>query len=216
MTRSFKYLIIVLGQILILLSISNYCFSQSKYKITYGDLDTISISVERFMQQKQLKIPDGLFIDSAFVYFSIPNQTAIVVVKYFPNYDSINFKKYSAILIPGSTVNFEVFIKDENHKSFAVQLSYLFNSMADRNIISSSPKYLEWVKLREFNYITGTIYFSGNYFRNVVAFRIQKDKSEELKKLFDRCAIGTVITFENTSYRNDQGILVTRNDSFMF
>ena len=217
MTKTSHFIIAVLGQILIMLSLSNHTFSQSTYKITYGNLDTNRIFVEDFKNQKQLKSPDGIFIDSAFAYFSIPGHNAISVVEYLPKFDSVKFHKYSDILVPGATVIFKVFITDKNHKSSPVQLSYMFYSMTKGNInFPSSPQYLEWKKLRNLNYLSGTIYFSGTYFPNVIVFSIQQGKNEELKKLFDRCAIGTVITFDNTSYKDDKGILVTRNDSFTF
>ena len=220
MTKTSHFLIAVLGQTLIMLSLSSHTLSQSTYKITYGNLDTnrISrISVEEFNNQKQLKAPDGIFIDSAFAYFSIPGQTAIALVEYLPKFDSIRFHKYSDLLVPGATVIFSVFIKDKNHKSDSVQLSYMFYSMTKGNIkFPSSPQYLESKKITDLHYVSGTIYFSGTYFPNVISYRIQQGKSDGLKKLFERCAIGTVVTFDNVSYKDEKGILVTRNDSFTF
>ncbi|MBP8115083.1 MAG: hypothetical protein KAY50_06990 [Chitinophagaceae bacterium] len=217
MTKTSQILVVSLGQTLMMLFLSTLAFSQSKYKITYGDLDTNRISVEEFKNQKQLKSPDGMSIDSAVVYFSIPGQTAIALVQYLPKFDSFRFRKYSDKLVPGATVIFSVFIKDKNHKSVSVQLNYLFYSMTKGNInFPSSPQYLEWKKLTDLNYVSGTIYFSGTYFPNVISFRIQQDKKDELKNLFGRCAIGTVITFDNVSYKDEKGILVTRNDSFTF
>ncbi len=217
MTKTSHFLITVLVQTLIMLFSSNHTFSQSTYKITYGNLDTNRISVEEFKNQQQLKSPDGIFIDSALAYFSIPGQNAIAVVEYLPKFDSVKFRKYSDILVPGATVIFKVFVAEKNHKSIPVQLSYVFYSMTKGNInLPSSPQYLEWKKLRDLNYLSGTIYFSGNYFPNVIAFNIKQGKTDELKKLFDRCAIGSVITFDNTSYKDDKGILVKRNDSFTF
>ena len=220
MTKTSHFLIAVLGQTLIMLSLSSHTLSQSTYKITYGNLDTnrISrISVEEFNNQKQLKAPDGIFIDSAFAYFSIPGQTVIALVEYLPKFDSIRFHKYSDMLVPGATVIFSVFIKDKSHKSDSVQLNYMFYSMTKGNInFPTSPQYLEWKKLTDLNYLSGTIYFSGTYFPNVISFKIRKSKKNELKELFGRCAIGTVITFDNVSYKDDKGILVTRNDSFTF
>lgn len=218
MTKTSHFLIAVLGQTLIMLSLSSHTLSQSTFKITYGSLDTnrISrISVEEFNNQKQLKAPDGIFIDSAFAYFSIPGQTVIAVVEYLPKFDSIRFHKYSDMLVPGATVIFSVFIKDKNHKSDTVQLNYMFYSMKGKSI-SSSTQNLEWKKITDVNYLSGTIYFSGTYFPNVISLRIQQDKKDELKELFGRCAIGTVITFDNVSYKDENGILVTRSDSFTF
>jgi hypothetical protein len=218
MTKTSHFLIAVLGQTLIMLSLSSHTLSQSTYKITYGDLDTnrISrISVEEFNNQKQLKAPDGIFIDSAFAYFSIPGQTAIALVEYLPKFDSIRFHKYSDMLVPGATVIFSVFIKDKHHKSDTVQLNYMFYSMKGKSI-SSSPQNLEWKKITDVNYLSGTIYFSGTYFPNVISYRIQQGKTDELKKLFGRCAIGTVVTFDNVSFKDEKGVLVTRNDSFTF
>ena len=217
MTKTSHFIIAVLGQTFLMLCLSNHTFSQSTYKITYGTLDTNRISVEEFKSQKQLKYQDGISIDSAVAYFSIPGQTAISLVEYLPKFDSVKFRKYSDILVSGATVIFKVFITDKDHKSYPVQLSYMFYSMTKGNInFPSSPQYLEWKKLRDLNYLSGTIYFSGTYFPNVIAFNIQQGKTEELKKLFDRCAIGTVITFDNTSYKDDKSNLVTRNDSFTF
>ena len=215
MTKTSHFLIAVLGQTFIMLSLSSHTLSQSKYKITYGDLDTNKISVEEFINQKQLKSPYGLSIDSAVAYFSIPGQTAIAMVEYLPKFDGFRFRKYSDMLVPGATVIFSVFIKDKNHKSDTVQLNYMFYSMKGKSI-SSSPQNLEWKKITDVNYLSGTIYFSGTYFPNVISFRIQQGKKDELKKLFGRCAIGTVITFDNVSYKDENGILVTRNDSFTF
>ncbi|RYD75931.1 MAG: hypothetical protein EOP53_15645 [Sphingobacteriales bacterium] len=217
MTKTSQFIFVALGQTLMMLFLSTLAFSQSRYKIAYGDLDTNRISVEEFKNQKQLKSPDGISMDSAVAYFSIPGQTTIALVQYLPKFDSFRFRKYSDMLVPGATVIFSVFIKDKKHKSDSVQLNYMFYSMAKGNInFPSSPQYLEWKKLTELNYVSGRIYFSGTYFPNVISFSIKQGKTEELKKLFDRCAIGTVITFDNTSFKDDKGILVTRNDSFTF
>ena len=207
----------ILGQTLIMLSLSTPIFSQSTFKIKWGDLDTNRISVEEFRNQKHLNSSEGLLIDSAFVYFSIPGQNKIAMVEYLPKFDSVKFQKYSNLLVPGATAIFKIFVTGKNYKSLLVQLSFMFYSMTKKNItFASSPQYLEWKKLKYLDYVSGTVYFSGTYFPNVIAFRIQQGKLEELKKLFDRCAIETVITFDNVSYRDNKGILITRNDSFRF
>lgn len=104
-------------------------------------MDTNRISVEEFINQKQLKLPAGLSIDSALVYFSVPGQASISAVDYLPKFDSVKFHKYSSILIPGASVIFKVFITGDNHKSFPVQcgLYLLFNDKKRKDNFFFTP-----------------------------------------------------------------------------
>jgi hypothetical protein len=54
-------------------------------------------------------------------------------------------------------------------------------------------------------FISGTIYFSGTYFPNVVI--VFKNDFVSLQKHFQRCAAGSIINFDNCIYKNPDGSL---------
>lgn len=117
--------------------------------------------------------------------------------------------------MPGATAIFKLIVKDkEGQRLNPVQLSYIFYSMKKGAAFEDSPIFLEWKRLRNLEYTGGTIYFSGTSFSNVVAFTPNNKNSDNLKKYFDRCTIGSVITFENTAYKDDNGSVSRLNETF--
>lgn len=97
-----KRIILLLFASLILNQVS----SQSFFKITYGNLDSVNVSLEAFKAQKELNVPIGYHLDTAIVYFMTPGQKAVTEVEYRPNFDSTKFYKCLDLLVPGSTVYF--------------------------------------------------------------------------------------------------------------
>jgi hypothetical protein len=177
-------------------------------------LDTNRIAVEEFKNQNALRLSDDLILDSAKAYFSIPGRY-ITAVDYHPYFDSIKFSYYCGLLIPGAWVTFMVSVRDKvSNISSSVQLQYIIYSMVKMEKYASSPLILEWKRLRELNYKSGTIYFSGTKFINVVIFRIDNKNINELKKQFDRCALGSTITFENVTYYDEDDKIVLLDQVF--
>ena len=76
---------------------------------------------------------------------------------------------------------------------------------------SQSASTIEFKRLSILNYRTGTIYFSGTNFLNVIIINISKTNSKDLKSIFMRCAPGSVVTFENVTYQDKDNSLITLN-----
>jgi hypothetical protein len=60
-------------------------------------------------------------------------------------------------------------------------------------------------KLREFNFISGTIYFSGNGFTNVSSANV--NEKEKLETYYLRSRFGTTIVLDKCVYRTSNGSL---------
>jgi hypothetical protein len=203
-------------QIFLSLVLCKVCLCQASEKITYGNLGTMAVSVEEFKKQHTLKIPGNLILDSAIVYFSIPGKKNIISLNYYPHFDPVNFTKLCDLLVPGAWVTFNIFFRDRViQKPGSVSLGYAFYGMTKRDrVVPSSPSVTEWKRLRELAYSSGTIYFSGTCFDNVIAFRVEAGNLSKLKELFDRCAPGSKITFENVVYTDEKQVISRLSKTF--
>lgn len=202
---------ILVGHLLLMVcltpKISN---GQQLFKITYGNLDTDRVSLASFKQQQYLVFHNGFKLDSAIVYFQIPGESGVFVVNYKPILDTIKFNRCIDLLKPGSYVSFEnIIISDSLSNKFTPhnRVHYLITPDS-LNPYKDSESFKEVKRLQNLKYVSGTIYFSGTYFTNVLVCRLSKNKSSFLTNSFDRCATGTIITLENVYYLDDENKVV--------
>src|SRR5204863_8953486 len=87
---------------------------------------------------------------------------------------------------------------------FKVALSFNFYSMAKGNFAHSSASNNELERLINLDFRSGTIYFSGANFSNVISFFINPENLPDAKKYFDRCGPGSIITFDNVTFKDEQ------------
>ncbi|GAB2842824.1 hypothetical protein GCM10027043_52570 [Ferruginibacter profundus] len=84
------------------------------------------------------------------------------------------------------------------------KIPYNFNRGQD-TVKLKSKAVQEVDKLRELNFVSGTIYFAGFGFNNVASVKAQ-DKAT-LNKYYDRSGPGTTITIDKCIYKNADGKL---------
>lgn len=200
---------------MILFSLSSFCFSQNMPRVRFGTLDTNRVSVEEFNDQTGLTITKGYKIDSAMAYFSGANFSDVHVVNLYPHYDSLLFFRYKKSVMPGSVVSFDVSSSlppADTH--FKTCLNYFFYGLKKVDTFYNDPKLAEFKRLLDLKYIKGIIYFSGEFFPNVVSFYVNPGNLSELKKYFERAGRGTTITFENVYYLKDDKTIDTINRTF--
>ena len=111
--------------------------------------------------------------------------------------------------IAGSSVSFDnIKLIDKKNAELSIEgKTYVFYSSSSGNnsSIVRSAAYKEFIELSKLNFISGTVYFSGENFANVVIVYINSTTS--LKNLMDRCGPGSIIAFENCIYKNADGTL---------
>ena len=56
-------------------------------------------------------------------------------------------------------------------------------------------------------FISGTLYFSGIYFPNVVRIIIDTSKAELIKTCMAKCTVGSIIVYENVYFKNSKGLV---------
>ena len=189
---------------------SNKSNSQQLFKITYGNLNTERVSLASFKRQKELAINNGFKLDSAIIYFQIPGEQGILVVNYKPILDTAKFNKCINLLTPGSYVSFENIILSDSSNFKYQPHNRVYYIITPDTILphKDSESFIEILRFQKLNYTSGTIYFSGTYFSNVLVYRIDNKKSTSLIKAFESCAIGTKITFENIYYKDEKDKIV--------
>jgi hypothetical protein len=108
--------------------------------------------------------------------------------------------------VPGSVVTFDnVKFTDAKGAEISVESkSYMFyGGEYVTNTAYLSKVNGEIFELIKKDFISGTIYFSGENFPNVITTH-SKD-IETKKSLFARCGPGSVISFDNCVYKNTDG-----------
>ncbi|CAN5661256.1 hypothetical protein BH11BAC3_BH11BAC3_20650 [soil metagenome] len=204
-------LLILLSSLLIISQV----FAQSVTPVKFGVLDTSVISVEEFMAQKELIVNEQFMLDSVKIIFGGANFYTVKHVDFYPRFDSLNFSNYKKLIRPGSWVTFMTNLKEKNTGlSKEVNLNFVFYSMTRKEFSPPSEKHLEWKMLRNLNYVSGTIYFSGENYNNVVVFNIKGSSISNIKSAFDRCVTGTKITFEKVVFINAKNQTETLNTTF--
>lgn len=198
------YIFFVGQLILVNCLIPKISIGQQLFKITYGNLDTDRVSLTSFKLQNELIIHNGFKLDSALIYFQIPGESGIFVVNYKPTLDTLKFSKCINLLKPGSFVSFEnIIISDSSNNKYTPHNKIHYLILPD--VVyphKDSKSFIEIKKLQKLKYISGTIIFSGTYFANVQIIKIDLSNSSSLHQIFDRCAIGTKINFEDVYYKD--------------
>ncbi len=187
-----------------LLSSPGICFCQQFFLITYGYLDTDSVTAKEFRAQKELKLHNNMQLDSAVVYFHIPGKK-MKIVAYRPVFDAANFKKCLLQLVPGSVIGFEnIVLIDSNHHRFRPHNLVRYHIVQD-DFISTSPAKsgIEISRLGGFAYTSGKIYFKIPGQRPEV-LSLDGVKSTAFRNLFNSCTPGSILVFENVYYKNEK------------
>jgi hypothetical protein len=202
---------ILVGHLILVFCLTpKFSNGQQLFKITYGNLDTNRVSLTSFKLQNDLVVHNGFKLDSANVYFQIPGESGVFVVNYKPILDTAKFNKCIDLLKPGSYVSFEnIVISDSSNNKFTPHnLVHYLITPDNINSHKDSESFKELKRLQNLSYVSGTIYFSGTYFTNVLVCRVYKNKSSFLNNAFDRCAIGTKVTLENVYYLDNDSKVV--------
>ena len=153
-------------------------------------------------QSDTLKV-SGIY--KAQVYFS---GNGLPYIKSYINYSSdlsLLMKNIDSAR-SGAVVTFEYLtFYDGNGVATQIEkIPYNFNRGQD-TVKLTSKTVQEVEKLREFKFVSGTIYFQGFGFKNVVSVKAQFNAA--LSKCFDRSGLGTRITLDNCIYKNPNGTL---------
>lgn len=183
------------------LFLSSQCFCQSN-RIKFGSLNRAAVSVEEFVNQKELIAANGIRIDSAFVVFSIPWE-GVSKVDFFPVLDSLKYNEGLQKLNTGASVSFKAFITVGDKKDSAIQVYFFLALKRQTQISTIHPSYQELNYLTGLNLKKGVIYFSGPFFRNTV--KIFLPDSKALKKAVERVSPGAVVVFENVQWKDETG-----------
>jgi hypothetical protein len=84
------------------------------------------------------------------------------------------------------------------------EIPYRFNTFND-TVKLISQAVLEVNKLKAYDFISGTVYFSGFGYRNVEP--VKANDKVTLHRHYERCGPGTIITLDNCVYKNANGSL---------
>ncbi|WP_462254958.1 hypothetical protein [Ferruginibacter sp.] len=158
--------------------------------------------------QKEIKVTTGFKFKSASVYFSGANFQNVKVA-FLDTSALFRLDTLFARCMPGSVVTFDN-IKLINKKAEEITIAgkaYFFYGGAYVNIDSSRyPGNInEIFELSKKIFISGTIYFSGENFHNVLT--VHTGENDLLKNLIARCSPGSIISFENCIFKNTDGTL---------
>lgn len=195
-------------QLLLLPFIWHFNYAQGKPSLFFGSLDSSRVSVEEFNMQRDLRVSDGYRIDSAVIYFSGANFFNVQVVNFIPNFDSVKFVACKKLLAPGSAAVFDVLIKKKpTNAPFKVALPFVFYSITKEKSALPNASNEEFKRLLKLDFRSGTVYFSGSNFSNVVSVFIRPESVSEAKKYFERCGPGSIITFDNVTIKDERNNL---------
>ncbi len=173
-------------------------------EFTVGNIDGTRTNIDSFKLQKEIRVTKGYKFKSASVYFLGANfqnvKSAFLDTSSLNGLDAL-IKK----CVAGSVVTFDS-VKVIDKKGIEISIagkSYVFYSGEYNISIALSEANKEIFELIGKDFISGTIYFSGGNFPNVITI-LCKDM-ETKKSLFARCGPGSVISFDNCVYKNTNG-----------
>lgn len=187
---------------------------KTKFIYTIIPIVFLGISSLAIAQIQDKKKPDTLktyAFYSATAYFS-GNGQQYVTTQTFVHSDLLAMCKAIDSASKGAIVTIDnLRYIDKNGKTWPVKdVPYDFNK-GKIPIPYKSPGELELEKINPINLISGIVYFSGSGFPNVMSINV-KDKSL-LSNCIARCTTGSIITFENCTYKNQNGVLSTISKS---
>jgi hypothetical protein len=140
---------------------------------------------------------------NALVYFSGNGQSQVKMATFYSS-DLPSLMKMIDSTSNGAIVTFDYlkYVNGYGDTKLITEIPYKFNKGTD-TVKYESNIIKELKKLINLNFISGTVYFSGTYFPNVL---ITYPKGiESLNTYFKRCAPGTIVVFENCIYKNEDG-----------
>jgi hypothetical protein len=179
-------------------------------ELTIGNISGTKISISQLLAQKEIKLTKGFKLITGQLYFSgngFPNVLTISVLGIPDKVDSL-LKSCK----PGSQIVFDNFkVADSSGREFYIA-GKVYTVLTDEEASTlESHSFAELVRLINLNFVSGSVYFSGTYFPNVV--RISGSEINTAKKyLFARSAPGSTISFENCIYKNEKGVLESLPD----
>lgn len=182
--------------------------AQHNSKVSFGSLLSNKVTVNDFNRQAGLKVEKGYSIDTAVAYFGGANFAHVRIVNFYPYYDSAAFERCRRNLMPGSTVMFDVKITQvKTGRRSKESLSYIFygNDISNNSPREPTAQEMEWKWLMKLKYKSGIIYFSGAGFRNVLKITVQESNVQALKNAYNMVVPGSIISFENVAYENEDG-----------
>jgi hypothetical protein len=203
-TPLLRSMLFTLLMTVMLLASPGNCFCQQFFYITYGYLDTDSVTVKEFRAQKELKVYNKMHLDSATAYFHIPGKK-MITVKYRPETNSVKFKECLSLLVPGSKIGFDnIILSDSNNNKFQPHNLVNYYIVPEDHISHNPSKSVTEInRLRKLAYTSGKIYFKIPQQRpEVISF--DSSKSISARNLFNRCTPESVIVFENVYYKDDK------------
>ncbi|MEI9956817.1 MAG: hypothetical protein WDM90_11060 [Ferruginibacter sp.] len=180
--------------------------SLAKPDFWVGNTVSTRVNIDSFKLNLDIKATDGYKFKNATVYFSGANfQNVVTATIYGSSLSAVSnlVNKCTA----GSSITFDdVKLMDNKNKDIRVDgKSYLFYSgefVASKEAVKLNVELFDLMKK---DFISGTIYFSGENFPNVVTVNIKNNLSA--KTYFNRCTPGSKIAFENCVYKNADGTL---------
>lgn len=104
------------------------------------------------------------------------------------------------------------FITPAGKTTFIAKIPYQFNRTKDTTkFVSQAVQTVN--KLKAYDFVSGTVYFSGEGFRSVES--VNANDKAQLRRYYERSRPGTIITLDNCVYRNANGSLSSPlNQSF--
>jgi hypothetical protein len=177
-------------------------------ELSIGNLKGHQLPVDSFKAQKELRLDKGLRVKSYTAYFSGANFQNVIVASVAGESLTI-LSKYTDRLMAGSVVSFDnIRAISKTGEEIAVTgksfILYAGNMVADSVAVFRNAN-KELAELMEKNFISGTVYFSGNGFPNVLVVR--RNEFLTLKNIFSRCVPGSIVSFENCIFKNADGTL---------
>ncbi|MGC4103362.1 hypothetical protein [Ferruginibacter sp.] len=164
------------------------------------------IGLSSLKNAKKVVISNDLAFKSAQVYFSGTGfksvWTQTLTQSSLKELDSL-----IALCQPGSQIIFDnIYITAKNGKAYGIE-GKSYTVITDEELKKIQDNSLaEFRRLINLDFVRGTIYFSGANFSTIQQV-FGKDMNTEKHKVSERCAPGSVITFDNCVYKNEKGIL---------
>ncbi len=177
-------------------------------EFSVGNIIGTMVNIDSFKLQKEIRVTKGFKFKSASVYFSGANFQNVNVA-FLDTSGLFRLDTLIARCMPGSSVTFDN-VKLINKKAEEIKIvgkAYLFYGGGYVNIDSSrySGNIIEILELSKKSFISGTVYFSGANFPNVLT--VYTGEYDLLKRLLLRCSPGSILSFENCIFKNTDGTL---------
>jgi hypothetical protein len=179
----------------------------TKLKVTIGNLNNyvrpylILTTVDAIKQQKNIIAPKGYTLMDATVYFSGAGFHNVIATNVW------GMMSYIDSCRSGSFISFDD-VRLKNNKTgqivHAESSTYIFD-IKDAHLPNKDQSTFHF--LRNTYYFKGDIYFSGTNFPNVYIIHVAASPPSQYQSVFAKVKAGTIITFENVVYKDEDGSL---------